>query len=107
MYIFILFLIVLLIIIFLVYKFFPKLDAFLKQYLKSQRVINIKTEMKHLDNKYLKKNNESQNNESKNDQSQNNKSKIQNIFEKVNNIPFMLIDYLNKIFHTFFPSLGK
>jgi hypothetical protein len=96
MYIFILFFIVLLIILFLVYKFFPKLDYFLKQYLPSQRVINIKTEMHNLDKSDMN--------------SKIDKQKTQEIFkkmEKINNIPFLLIDYFNKLVFSFFPSLGR
>ena len=52
----ILFFIIFIFILFLVYKFYTKLDAFIKQFLKSQRVMNIKAEMKHLDNKILNAN---------------------------------------------------
>ena len=94
MYLFILFFIVVIIILFLVFKFFPKLDSILKQYLPSQRVITIKSEMNHLD-KISKENNIPE----------------QNISDKIignlNRIAFMPFEYLYRGVLSFFPSLGR
>jgi len=92
---------VLIIILFLVYKFFPKIDRFLKQYLSSQRVINIKTEMKTVDNLWSKTNKHQQN-DNKKGQSIN-----ETIIEKVYTIAFIPFDYLYRGILSYFPTLGK
>lgn len=95
MYLFIIFFLIFITILFLVYRFFPKLDSFLKNYLPSQRVINIKSEMNNID-KTMKN---SQQNST--DQTINEK-----IIEHINKVVFIPINYLYRGFISFFPSLG-
>ena len=87
MYLLILFFLITIIIIYIVYRFFPKIDSIIKTYLPSQRVVDIKMEMHSLDID-LKK-------DSNNDK----------INEKIYNIAFIPIDYLYRIFNSLFSQL--
>lgn len=53
MYSFIIMLCISLILVFFIYKFYSKIDKFVKQFLPSQRVSNIKDIMNKLDNEVL------------------------------------------------------
>ena len=74
-------------IIFIVYKFFPKIDYIIKKYLPSQRVIDIKSDMKSLDNNNI------------------NITKTDSINDKLDNIIFIPIDYLYRSFNYLFSQL--
>jgi len=95
MYLIILFLLFSIIIIYIVYQFFPKIDSVIKKYLPSQRVVDIKSEMNSIDNK--------------NSNNDNNDNKINNnytINDKINNIVFMPIHYLYRIFISSFSQFS-
>lgn len=48
-----------LILVFLIYKFYAKIDRFIKTFLPSQRVIDIKSVMNNLDSENLNQNHDS------------------------------------------------
>lgn len=86
MYLIIGFFIISILIIFIVYQFFPKIDSIIKKYLPSQRVIDIKSDMKSLDNNI-------------------NITKTDSINDKLDNIIFMPIEYLYRSFNYLFSQL--
>jgi len=83
------------IIIFLVYKFFTKIDKFIKRFLPNERVTSIKSDMRKLDEISIKKG-ESES-----------KSKIDSIYKKIDNFIYSPIIFIKKIIVFYFPNLGK
>jgi len=77
-------------IIFIIYKFYSKIDSIIKQYLPSQKVVDIKRDMKNA-NKIIEE--KSRENSQNNDMPD---SKINNIFQKINEIVFMPVEFMQK-----------
>ena len=71
-----------LIIIFLIYKFYSKIDSLLKTYLPTQRVINIKSEMKNIDT--IQSTNKTIDLD----------SKLNHLYEKIDDILFIPIEFI-------------
>lgn len=79
--------------IFIIYRFYSKLDSILKQYLPTQRVLNMKSNMKKVDK--IEE-------ETKKQQD----SKIDDIFKKIREVAFMPIDFIQKATISFLSNIG-
>jgi len=85
--------------IFIVYKFYSRIDNIVKQYLPSQRVLDIKNDMKKV-NKVL----EERDNvvESKLDKTE----KTDSMFQKINELMFMPIEFIQKATTSILSNMG-
>jgi F0F1-type ATP synthase membrane subunit b/b' len=85
--------------IFIVYKFYSRIDNIVKQYLPSQRVLDIKNDMKKV-NKVL----EERDNvvESKVDKTE----KTDSMFQKINELMFMPIEFIQKATTSILSNMG-
>jgi len=79
--------------IFIVYTFYSKIDNIVKQYLPSQRVLDIKSNMENA-NKIIEENQrENGNSDKEKDISD---SKINDIVQKINELSFMPMEFIQK-----------
>ena len=84
-------------IIFIIYKFYSKIDSIIKQYLPSQKVVDIKRDMKNA-NKIIE--------ERKRENNDIPDSKINNIFQKINEIVFMPVEFMQKATDSILSNTG-
>jgi len=79
--------------IFIIYKFYSKIDSIIKQYLPSQRVLDIKSNMENANRTIEEKQRENGNIDKEYAIFD---SKINNIFQKINEIAFMPMEFIQK-----------
>jgi len=90
-------------IIFIIYKFYSKIDSIVKQYLPSQRVLNIKSTMKNANKEIEEKERENVNPENKIDIFD---SKINIVFQRMNELVFMPVEFIQKATISILSNMG-
>jgi len=81
-------------VIFLIYKFYSKIDSLLKTYLPTQRVIDIKSEMRSIDTIQTT------------DKAIELDSKIDDLYQKIDHIVFMPIEFIKKFILSITSKIG-
>ena len=85
--------------IFIVYKFYSRIDNIVKQYLPSQRVLDIKNDMKKVNKVLEERDNVVENKVDKTE-------KTDSMFQKINELMFMPIEFIQKATTSILSNMG-
>lgn len=85
--------------IFIVYKFYSRIDNIVKQYLPSQRVLDIKNDMKTVNKILEERDNVVENKVDKTE-------KTDSMFQKINELMFMPIEFIQKATTSILSNMG-